>query len=284
MRLEESIKTYCIIGDPIEHSLSPMIHNAGFNHLKLRSTYIAYKVKYLELEASIFSLKKVGITGFNVTIPHKTNVLKYIDVLDSIAKQAGAVNTVQNVQGSLYGYNTDVEGFLRPLANRKINLNGMNILLLGAGGAARAVVAGLSKETQDIKISIANRNINKAKELAKLGTQLGFKCDTLGLDDVKLNSNRADMIVNTLPLGMDNENAIIDIPSISEGSIVYDIVYRPVLTNLLRNAKQAGAMLIYGYEMLLEQAAESFQIWTGMPAPKDVMRKALLGPFGENFE
>jgi shikimate 5-dehydrogenase len=92
------------------------------------------------------------------------------------------------------------------------------------------------------------------------------------------------MIVNTLPLGMDNENAIIDIPSISEGSIVYDIVYRPVLTNLLRNAKQAGAMLIYGYEMLLEQAAESFQIWTGMPAPKDVMRKALLGPFGENFE
>jgi len=284
MRLEESIKTYCIIGDPIEHSLSPMIHNAGFNHLKLRSTYIAYKVKYLELEASIFSLKKVGITGFNVTIPHKTNVLKYIDVLDSIAKQAGAVNTVQNVQGLLYGYNTDVEGFLRPLANRKINLNGMNILLLGAGGAARAVVAGLSKETQDIKISIANRNINKAKELAKLGTQLGFKCDTLGLDDVKLNSNRADMIVNTLPLGMDNENAIIDIPSISEGSIVYDIVYRPVLTNLLRNAKQAGAMLIYGYEMLLEQAAESFQIWTGMPAPKDVMRKALLGPFGENFE
>lgn len=284
MRLEESIKTYCIIGDPIEHSLSPMIHNAGFNHLKLRSTYIAYKVKYLELEASIFSLKKVGITGFNVTIPHKTNVLKYIDVLDSIAKQAGAVNTVQNVQGSLYGYNTDVEGFLRPLANRKINLNGMNILLLGAGGAARAVVAGLSKETQDIKISIANRNINKAKELAKLGTQLGSKCDTLGLDDVKLNSNRADMIVNTLPLGMDNENAIIDIPSISEGSIVYDIVYRPVLTNLLRNAKQAGAMLIYGYEMLLEQAAESFQIWTGMPAPKDVMRKALLGPFGENFE
>jgi shikimate dehydrogenase len=284
MRLEESIKTYCIIGDPIEHSLSPMIHNAGFNHLKLRSTYIAYKVKYLELEASIFSLKKVGIAGFNVTIPHKTNVLKYIDVLDSIAKQAGAVNTVQNVQGLLYGYNTDVEGFLRPLANRKINLNGMNILLLGAGGAARAVVAGLSKETQDIKISIANRNINKAKELAKLGTQLGFKCDTLGLDDVKLNSNRADMIVNTLPLGMDNENAIIDIPSISEGSIVYDIVYRPVLTNLLRNAKQAGAMLIYGYEMLLEQAAESFQIWTGMPAPKDVMRKALLGPFGENFE
>ncbi len=284
MRLEESIKTYCIIGDPIEHSLSPMIHNAGFNHLKLRSTYIAYKVKYLELEASIFSLKKVGIAGFNVTIPHKTNVLKYIDVLDSIAKRAGAVNTVQNVQGLLYGYNTDVEGFLRPLANRKINLNGMNILLLGAGGAARAVVAGLSKETQDIKILIANRNINKAKELAKLGTQLGSKCDTLSLDDVKLNSNQADMIVNTLPLGMDNENAIIDMPSISEGSIVYDIVYRPVLTNLLRNAKQAGAMLIYGYEMLLEQAAESFQIWTGMPAPKDVMRKALLGPFGENFE
>jgi shikimate dehydrogenase len=284
MELGQSIKTYCIIGDPIEHSLSPMIHNAAFNYLKLRSTYIAYKVKYSELEASIFSLKKVGITGFNVTIPHKTNIIKYIDVLDNVAEQAGAVNTVQNVQGVLYGYNTDVEGFIKPLANRKINLNGMNILLLGAGGAGRAVVAALSKIPRNVKISIANRNLNKAEELAKLGNMLGSKCESLNLDDVQIISNRADMIVNTLPLGMNNEDAIIDTPSISEGAIVYDIVYRPVLTNLLRNAKRAGAMPIYGYEMLLEQGAESFQIWTGIPAPKDVMRKALLGPFGEQSE
>ncbi|HEY7078308.1 MAG TPA: shikimate dehydrogenase [Nitrososphaeraceae archaeon] len=281
---EQSIKTYCIIGDPIEHSLSPMIHNAAFSFLKLRSTYIAYKVKYSELEASIISLKKVGLAGFNVTIPHKTNVIKYIDVLDSVTKETGAVNTVQNVKGVLYGYNTDVEGFLRPLANRNINLNGMRILLLGAGGAARAVVAALSKKPKNVKISIANRNITKAEDLVKIGNMLGSKCESLNLHDVQLVSHRVDMIINTLPLGMNNEESIIDIRSISEGSIVYDIVYRPVLTNLLRNAKQAGAIPVYGYEMLLEQGAESFQIWTGIPAPKDVMKKALLGPFGEKSE
>jgi shikimate dehydrogenase len=261
-----------------------MIHNAAFSFLKLRSTYIAYKVKYSELEASIISLKKVGLAGFNVTIPHKTNVIKYIDVLDSVTKETGAVNTVQNVKGVLYGYNTDVEGFLRPLANRNINLNGMRILLLGAGGAARAVVAALSKKPKNVKISIANRNITKAEDLVKIGNMLGSKCESLNLHDVQLVSHRVDMIINTLPLGMNNEESIIDIRSISEGSIVYDIVYRPVLTNLLRNAKQAGAIPVYGYEMLLEQGAESFQIWTGIPAPKDVMKKALLGPFGEKSE
>jgi shikimate dehydrogenase len=229
-------------------------------------------------------LKKVGLAGFNVTIPHKINILKYIDVMDSVAKETGAVNTVQNVEGALYGFNTDVEGFLRPLENRNINLNGMSILLLGAGGAARAVVAALSKKTKNVKILIANRNITKAEDLAMIGNKFGSNCESLNLQDVKLVSHRVDMIVNSLPLGMNNEESIIDIQSISEGSIVYDIVYRPVLTNLLRSAKQAGAMLVYGYEMLLEQGAESFQIWTGIPAPKDVMKKALLGPFGEKSE
>jgi shikimate dehydrogenase len=281
MGLEKSIKTYCIIGDPIEHSLSPAMHNAAFNFLKLRSTYIAYRVAYSELAASICSLKEVRLAGFNVTIPHKTRILKYIDVLDRVASKAGAVNTVQNVDGVLYGYNTDVGGFLRPLAKRGINLNGLNVLLLGAGGAARAVVVALSSKTENLKISIANRNRDRAKELAKIGNTLGANCESFSLQDVQLLSYRADMIVNTLPLGMYNEKSIIDVQYIPSDSIVYDVVYRPVLTELLKNAKQAGATLVYGYEMLLEQGAESFQIWTGIPAPLEVMRKSLLGPFGE---
>jgi shikimate dehydrogenase len=281
MGLEKSIKTYCIIGDPIEHSLSPAMHNAAFNFLKLRSTYIAYRVAYSELAASICSLKEVRLAGFNVTIPHKTRILKYIDVLDRVASTAGAVNTVQNVDGVLYGYNTDVGGFLRPLAKRGINLNGLNVLLLGAGGAARAVVVALSSKTENLKISIANRNRDRAKELAKIGNTLGANCESFSLQDVQLLSYRADMIVNTLPLGMYNEKSIIDVQYIPSDSIVYDVVYRPVLTDLLKNAKQAGATLVYGYEMLLEQGAESFQIWTGIPAPLEVMRKSLLGPFGE---
>lgn len=281
MGLEKSIKTYCIIGDPIEHSLSPAMHNAAFNFLKLRSTYIAYRVAYSELAASICSLKEVRLAGFNVTIPHKTRILKYIDVLDRVASKAGAVNTVQNVDGVLYGYNTDVGGFLRPLAKRGINLNGLNVLLLGAGGAARAVVVALSSKTENLKISIANRNRDRAKELAKIGNTLGANCESFSLQDVQLLSYRANMIVNTLPLGMYNEKSIIDVQYIPSDSIVYDVVYRPVLTDLLKNAKQAGATLVYGYEMLLEQGAESFQIWTGIPAPLEVMRKSLLGPFGE---
>ena len=281
MGLEKSIKTYCIIGDPIEHSLSPAMHNAAFNFLKLRSTYIAYRVTYSELAASICSLKEVRLAGFNVTIPHKTRILKYIDVLDRVASKAGAVNTVQNVDGVLYGYNTDVGGFLRPLAKRGINLNGLNVLLLGAGGAARAVVVALSSKTENLKISIANRNRDRAKELAKIGNTLGANCESFSLQDVQLLSYRANMIVNTLPLGMYNEKSIIDVQYIPSDSIVYDVVYRPVLTDLLKNAKQAGATLVYGYEMLLEQGAESFQIWTGIPAPLEVMRKSLLGPFGE---
>ena len=281
MGLEKSIKTYCIIGDPIEHSLSPAMHNVAFNFLKLRSTYIAYRVAYSELVASICSLKEVRLAGFNVTIPHKTRILKYIDVLDRVASKAGAVNTVQNVDGVLYGYNTDVGGFLRPLAKRGINLNGLNVLLLGAGGAARAVVVALSSKTENLKISIANRNRDSAKELAKIGNTLGANCESFSLQDVQLLSYRANMIVNMLPLGMYNEKSIIDVQYIPSDSIVYDVVYRPVLTDLLKNAKQAGATLVYGYEMLLEQGAESFQIWTGIPAPLEVMRKSLLGPFGE---
>ena len=253
----------------------------AFNFLKLKSTYIAYRVAYSELAASICSLKEVRLAGFNVTIPHKTRILKYIDVLDRVASKAGAVNTVQNVDGVLYGYNTDVGGFLRPLAKRGINLNGLNVLLLGAGGAARAVVVALSSKTENLKISIANRNRDRAKELAKIGNTLGANCESFSLQDVQLLSYRADMIVNTLPLGMYNEKSIIDVQYIPSDSIVYDVVYRPVLTDLLKNAKQAGATLVYGYEMLLEQGAESFQIWTGIPAPLEVMRKSLLGPFGE---
>jgi shikimate dehydrogenase len=281
MGLEKSIKTYCIIGDPIEHSLSPAMHNAAFNFLKLESSYIAYRVTYLELEASICSLKEVRLAGFNVTIPHKTRILKYIDVLDRVATQAGAVNTVKNIDSELYGYNTDVGGFLRPLMKRGINLNGLNILLLGAGGAARAVVVALSSKAENLKISIINRNIDRAKELAKIGNTLGAKCESFSLDDVLLLSNRADVIVNALPLGMHDEKSIIDAQNIPTESIVYDIVYKPVLTDLLKNAKQAGATVVYGYEMLLEQGAESFRIWTGIPAPLEVMKKALLGPFGE---
>ncbi len=157
----------------------------------------------------------------------------------------------------------------------------MKVLLLGAGGAARAAVAALSEEKGISKIMIANRDAKRAKELADIGSGLGLKCDTLPFDDAPTASPESDIVLNTTTLGMNGEPRVIDYDRIKKGSIVYDIVYRPVVTSLIENAKYAGATIVYGYEMLVEQGAKAFEIWTGLPAPRDAMKKNLLGVFGE---
>jgi shikimate dehydrogenase len=156
------------------------------------------------------------------------------------------------------------------------------VLVLGAGGAARAVVAGLAEESGSIsKVVIANRDVERAKELAKIGSGLGLKCETISLDRAQSASPDSDLIVNATTIGMNNEPSLIDYDHIKKGSIVYDIVYRPVTTSLIENAKYAEANVVYGYEMLVEQGAKAFEIWTGIQAPRDVMKKNLLGMFGE---
>src|SRR6185503_7411236 len=136
--MQGSIRTYCIIGDPINHSLSPGMQNAAFSALGLNCTYIAFRVPANELKESVESLRSINISGFSVTIPHKVEVMKYLDELDASAKKAAAVNTINNIEGIFKGYNTDIEGFIEPLRRRQVNFNNMQVLLLGAGGAARA--------------------------------------------------------------------------------------------------------------------------------------------------
>src|SRR5919109_4416735 len=174
--MENQVKTYCIIGDPVHHSLSPAMHNAAFNSLHLNYTYIAFRVPKGQLEESINALRSVGISGFNVTIPHKVDILMFMDFLDSSAEKASAINTVQNVDGILKGYNTDIFGFIEPLRKRNVNFNGMTILLLGAGGSARAVIAAFSEIRGINKIIIANRTLENAHQLAKKGADLGLEC------------------------------------------------------------------------------------------------------------
>jgi shikimate dehydrogenase len=279
--MQGTTKTYCIIGDPIHHSLSPAMHNAAFNHLGLDCTYIAYRVPYLELEESVASLRAINIAGFNVTLPHKVSILKHLDVLELGAQKVGAVNTVNNVYGVLHGYNTDTFGFIQPLMKRHVRLSGMTVLLMGAGGSARAVVAALSEHNGVSKILIVNRTLEKADELVKLGIGFGVKCESHILSDVQGLAQRSDLIVNTIPPTMEHKNSFIDSEHIPKGSIVYDIVYKPVLTRLLENATRAGAQTVYGYEMLLEQGGMSFRIWTGIKPPIEAMKKALFGVFGE---
>jgi shikimate dehydrogenase len=244
--MQSQVKTYCIIGDPVYHSLSPSMHNAAFNSLGLNCTYIAFRVPKGELEESINALRAVGISGFNVTIPHKVDILKYIDHLDSSAVKATAVNTVHNVNGILKGYNTDIFGFIEPLRKRNINFNGMDILLLGAGGSAYAVIAALSEEKGINKIIISNRTQEKASILAKKGKDLGLECQVIEMENIKHIAVKSHLIVNTTPIGMNDEQSLIDYEHISKNTIVYDLVYKPVTTNLLENAKYAEAEVVYG--------------------------------------
>jgi shikimate dehydrogenase len=279
--MNADFKTYCIIGDPIDHSLSPAIHNAAFNTLGLNCSYIAFRVQEGQLKNSIDSLRSINIGGFNVTMPHKVKVLNYVDRCDKTVQLVGAANTVNNEEGKLCAYNTDVAGFIRPLRERKVVFNGIQVMILGAGGAARAVVVALSGEKGIANINIFNRKSDRATNLVNLVKKLGLNANIISNDDVQKIAYKSDLIINTTPLGMSNEESLIKSASISKNSIVYDIVYKPLNTKLIENAKTAGAQVVYGYEMLLEQATESFKIWLKMDPPIDSMKRVLFGMFGE---
>ena len=183
--MSTEFKTYCIIGDPIDHSLSPAIHNAAFTTLGLNCSYIAFRVQEGQLKNSMDSLRAINIGGFNVTMPHKVAVLDYVDSSDKIVEMVGAANTVNNEDGKFYAYNTDVAGFIEPLHQRKIDLNGYEVLILGAGGAARAVVVALSQEKGISKINIVNRNIDRSTNLANVINKLGLRANIISHDDIQ---------------------------------------------------------------------------------------------------
>ncbi len=278
MSSNNGLRTYCIIGDPIDHSLSPAMHNAAFKTLNLNCVYIAFRIAKDELEAGLASLRKTNVAGFNVTMPHKIAIMPLLDELDETCTKIGAVNTVNNEKGAFKGYNTDIHGFIEPIKRRKVDLKGKTVLLMGAGGAARAVVTALVDENIG-KIVIANRNLDKSKTLNDICKRSNVNCELVGLNDVTKYAPNADLIVNATPIGMNREDSIITAEHISSGSVVYDLVYRPMETGLIQSAEEAGATVIHGYEMLLEQGAKSFEIWLQMEAPRDVMKKTLVGEF-----
>jgi len=268
--------TYAVIGDPIDHSLSPNIHNAAFRHLKLDHTYIAYKIPAGELSAGIEALKTIKIAGFNVTIPHKIEMMKFLDEMDTTCTLTGAVHTVLNEDGKLKGYNTDMIGFLEPIKKKNFTIKDSQVLLLGAGGAARAIVTAMVKENAG-KITIVNRTLENANKLVDFAKKIGGNVDTVSMQEASKLTADYKFIINSTSIGMRNEPSPISTENISKDSIVYDIVYQPINTDLIKKSKENGATIIYGYEMLLSQAACSFEIWHKMEAPYDVMKKTLLG-------
>ncbi len=271
-------KSFAVIGDPIDHSLSPNIHSAAFREMDLDSSYIAYRIPKGELEEGIGGLKKIKINGFNITIPHKIEMMKYLDKIDESCSLIGAVNTVTNNDGVLKGYNTDMDGFLEPFKKKQLVIENTKVLLIGAGGAARAIVAGLAKEKAK-SITIANRTLEKANELSEFAMKIGVTANAIKIEEIKDTVKNYDIVVNATSIGLRNEPSIISLEGINEKTIVYDIVYMPINTDFIKKAKEKNAIIIYGYEMLLGQATRAFEIWHGMEAPYNAMKKALLGGF-----
>jgi len=283
MVISGKTRVYGVIGDPIEHSLSPAMHNAAFNHLKLDCVFLAFRVKAAELEDAVRGMRGLGIHGLNVTMPHKDAVTKYLDEVDATVKFLGSVNTILNDDGRLLGFNTDGVGALRALRDNGVDLNGKKLLLLGAGGAAKAIAHAFAKEVEELYI--LNRASEKAKDLAEaLSRALGRKVvgDALSPSAVQRNLRDADVLINATSAGMHpNINQSLVAPQwLKPDLTVMDIVYNPLETKLAKDAKAAGARVVSGVEMLLYQGAASFEIWTGLSAPIEVMRRAALDKLG----
>lgn len=271
-----------LIGWPVEHSLSPIMHNAAFAEVGCDFAYVPLPVQPQHVEQALRGLLALNFVGSNVTIPHKQAVMRYLDELSQAARLTGAVNTVHIHQGKFFGYNTDAYGFLESLREAGCDPKGVRAAVLGAGGAARAVVYALARAGAD-SIIVLNRTSERAAFLvddlseAFPASRMSFELLTnqalVRLDQL------VELVVNTTSVGMyprvDSSPWPVDVP-MSPPMTYCDLVYNPLETIFLRQARQAGAKTIDGLGMLIHQAAFGFEKWTGQPAPLEVMRQACL--------
>jgi shikimate dehydrogenase len=279
MNISGKTRVCGVIGDPIEHTLSPTIQNSAFNHLKLDFVFLAFQVKAIDLENAVRGMRGLGIHGLNITMPHKSTVIGCLDKVDSTVRFLGSANTILNRDGKLSGFSTDGIGALKGLIENGVVLSGKKVLLLGAGGAAKAIALTLVQEVGEL--AILNRSAEKAEVLAeRLGRMFNRKVvgDVLSPITIAENLQDSDILVNATSAGMKPNlgQSIVPPKWLRSDLVVMDIVYNPVETKLAKDAKVAGAKVISGVEMLIYQGAGSFEIWTGKSAPIEVMRRAAL--------
>ncbi len=274
------MKLLYLLGHPVAHSLSPAMQNAALRALGLDYEYRLLPVPPEGLVEKVAELRDGDVAGFNVTIPHKVVIIPLLDELDETASTVGAVNTVVNRDGRLRGYNTDCLASTRALGGAYGDLAGCRVVVLGAGGAARAVASGLASHAEWIKI-IA-RDEEKAKALAKQirGTDAEIRGGGLGEAPGMIRS--ADILVNTTPVGMspNRGESPADASVLHPGLLVFDLVYNPERTRLLADAEAAGARALGGLAMLVYQGAEAFRLWTGREAPEALMMRAAREALG----
>jgi shikimate dehydrogenase len=257
---------YAVFGDPVSHSLSPVMHNSALAHTGLDGLYLAFRVK--DIAAAVSGVRGLGIRGVSITIPHKVGVMEYLDQVDTLAGEIGAVNTIVNRQGKLYGYNSDCAGAVKALME-KTGIRGKAVAVIGAGGAARAVGFGVRQEGG--RLIIINRSKENGESLAA-----ELDCEFKPLSEVRRLPYH--IVINATSAGMtphDTDSPLSD-ALLEDGMVVMDLVYNPLKTRLLREAEKRGCIAIDGVAMLVHQGAVQFELWTGRKAPVEVMRKVVL--------
>jgi 3-dehydroquinate dehydratase/shikimate dehydrogenase len=265
-KLTRDSRIYGVIADPVGHSISPAVHNRGFQARRIDAVYLPFLVRAPQLKDFVAMAEKLPIAGFSVTIPHKQRILRYIDAVDPLARRIGAVNTVWRKAGKWRGCNTDADGVTAPLS-KHIRLAKSTVLLAGNGGAARSAAFALT--AAGASLSITGRNPDRVRALAKT-------CGAEPISREQAEAKHFDVLVHATPLGMCPNVNDTFFPGHIPAEIVFDMVYNPIETLLLRNARAQGKQIVPGTEMFLEQAVRQFEIWTGDSAPRAVMQKAAL--------
>jgi len=272
-----------VFGHPISHSLSPPMQNAALKAMGVDCIYVPFHVLPDQLAGAVKGIRSLSIAGVNVTIPHKERIIEYLDEISDYALQIRSVNTVINDDGRLRGDTTDGPGFLKSAEAQWGRLDGCRALILGAGGSAKAVAFALARI--GCKLSVANRTAERAAELVE-GLRTAFDGGEFGAVDLTTEAlagqmRETDLLVNTTSVGMhpDVDGIPIDPELLHKGLMVYDLVYNPLTTRLVSEAESRGARAITGLKMLVYQGALSLEMWTGRPAPVDVMERALLEHF-----
>ncbi|NWF90267.1 MAG: shikimate dehydrogenase [Ignavibacteriaceae bacterium] len=271
-----------IIGHPIKHSYSPFIHNVAIEIRKLDYVYLPFDIPALNLKDALKGMTALGIKGFNITIPHKEAAIQYLSSVSDEVSIIGSVNTIVNEQGKLIGYNTDTFGILETLLPFKEEIAGNKVCVIGAGGSARAVIYTLIKNFKPKKIFIVNRNERRAENLKD------FFAEKMKYSSIKTKElvppsafeviKDSSLVVHTTPVGMhpnENDSVVTSADVFTKEQIVFDLVYNPQNTLLLKTASLAGAKTINGMQMLIAQAAKSFQLWTNVEFPQAEVLKSL---------
>ncbi len=281
MKITGETKIVGILGYPVAHSLSPLMHNAAFAALGLNWAYIPLPVEPERVEKVTPALRTFNFMGANVTVPHKQAIMRYMDEIDPVAREIGAVNTIAVRDGRMLGFNTDADGFLQSLLETGFSPRGARCLVLGAGGAARAVVFSLAKAGARA-ISIFNRTVERAAflvdDISSVYADIRFSCELLSPQTLDAANNSFDLVVNTTSLGMFPQ---VDASPWDDGiplpeAVICDLVYTPIQTKFLQQAASQGLPTVDGTGMLIYQGAKAFEIWTGEPAPVAVLRQTLL--------